>query len=82
MHRIFAVYEAYAHFIDFIDDKENMLSLALTNKAFLDPCMSLLWRKVSSFQRILNTLPEDAIRPAVGRRGVKEVRYLQSFIPI
>ena len=68
MHRLFAIYEVCMHFIEYIDrptvsgsvpDVESLIQLALTNKAFLDPCMSVIWRDLRTLEAIFHTLPRE-----------------------
>ena len=83
MHRLFDVYEVYAYMIDLFyesementpPDLQSFISLALTNKIFLDPCMSNLWSRVRTLTQLFNTLPDDLYEIIPSPSTHKEVR--------
>ncbi|KAF9065924.1 hypothetical protein BDP27DRAFT_1424311 [Rhodocollybia butyracea] len=42
-------------------NKQDLLSLALTSKVFLEPVLDVLWKKMTSLQPLLSVLPETTL---------------------
>ena len=74
MHRLFTVDDILIHILSILHDPRNNWALrspALKSNLFFEPCMSIVWRTISSPNRIFETLPADLMVSPLGRSNVK-----------
>ena len=86
MHRFFTIYEICGHLVQLVNldstskRRKNLLSLALTGKVFLNPCLSKIWGRLASLDPLFDLLPEDLVPTRASGHEYAEVGILIRFL--